>query len=271
MQEALYASGIAVRRYFVDVHIDTKRRHHVVYDGQGIRRLGSLTDIPAEKGDEVYVDTLFGAIYDEVQELLKRGVRVFVLKRTDILPRLRRANNIEKSHENDAKILSMIDSTYYHEICEDEIKLRELIVEYNKCLKLLKMMQQLNGKSKAFKEAQLIIRREKARLARRINKVAEKAISSYNKVCDALKLSYGSFYGRAALADILLHIDFGRGLRKILSYLGRHQHNRGHYNGRLKKVLESLSISVYKKQKIRAREQVEILKTIRRILAGGPA
>ncbi|MEM0481291.1 MAG: hypothetical protein QXM16_00150 [Nitrososphaerota archaeon] len=70
---------------------------------------------------------------------------------------------------------------------------------------------------------------------------------------------------------MLLNIDFKRGLRKILSYLGRHQHNRRYYNKRMKIALESLSIAYYKRFKVSAKEQVELLKTIRRLVAGGLA
>jgi len=42
------------------------------------------------------------------QDLLKRGVKVYVLKDTRMLKKLRKENNLQKSDEVDAQLLSMI-------------------------------------------------------------------------------------------------------------------------------------------------------------------
>ncbi len=125
--------------------------------------------------------------------------------------------------------------------------------------------------SKAFSEARRIIQGEKDRLASKIVEMAETAIPDYKSICEALELPLESLYGRVALADMLLNIDSSRGLRKILSYLGRHQNNRKHYNRRMRMALEGLSIAYYKRFKVTAKEQVELLKAIRRLVACGPA
>lgn len=271
LEKMLETAQKAVRRYYVDVHVNMERRHHVVYDGQGCRMVKSLAEIPVEKDDEVYIDVLHARICDDALKLLQREVRVFILRKTDILSKLRAANNIEKTHENDAMVLSTLDESFYRELGVDEVRLRKLIIEYNKYSRILRAMRKWEGESKAFNEARRLIEREKHKLAREIIAVAEAAIPQYKMVCEALKLSRRSLYGKVALADMLLNIDFSRGLRKILSYLGRHQNNRKYYNKRMRMVLESLSIAYYGRFKVRAKEQVELLKTIRKLVAGDPA
>jgi hypothetical protein len=70
---------MADRIYFVDVAIpaDRKKRGrgkvHVVFDGDKVFRVKRLTEL----GDagEIFIDSLFPELYDEVLELLRRGLK----------------------------------------------------------------------------------------------------------------------------------------------------------------------------------------------------
>jgi len=97
------------------VHVDTsrtatngkkKRKPHVVYDGKKIYKVNKLASV--RNIDEVYIDSLFPEIYEEVLELLKKGVKVYLLKDTRMLKKLRLENNVKKSDENDSALLSKI-------------------------------------------------------------------------------------------------------------------------------------------------------------------
>jgi hypothetical protein len=46
--------------------------------------------------DEVFIDTLFPAIYDEILELLRKGSKVYYLKDVIMLKKLRKENNLRK-------------------------------------------------------------------------------------------------------------------------------------------------------------------------------
>jgi len=65
------------RVYYVDTAIpsDRKKRKkhktHVVFDGDRTFKVNRLTEL--EDAGEVFIDTLFPEIYDEVVELLRRG------------------------------------------------------------------------------------------------------------------------------------------------------------------------------------------------------
>ncbi len=266
-EEEMRVSGMAVRRFYVDVHSRVDWKPHTVFDCERFKMVWRLSEIDAKDGDEVYVDSLPAEAYRDVIDLMKRGVRVFRLKRLDILPKLRAQINVEKTHENDAFILSTLDENFFRELHEEEVRLRMLIAEYNKLLRLLKRMRQLDCRVEGFAEARRIIRRAKDRLAEQIAAEAETIIPRYREVCERLGLSDNDVHGKAALADLMLNIDFNRGLRKILSYLGRHQHNRSHYNKRIRMALERLSMSYYQRRIVRAKEQVKLLKTIRGMVA----
>ncbi|MEM0444638.1 MAG: hypothetical protein QXO86_05550 [Nitrososphaerota archaeon] len=68
---------------------------------------------------------------------------MFVRKRTDILPRLRAANNVGKSHEHDAKMLSMLDNTHYLELREYEVGLKIMLQKYHNIQGVAKLAKQL--------------------------------------------------------------------------------------------------------------------------------
>jgi len=64
-----------------------KKKPHVVFEGKRVFQVNKLTKL--ENVDEVFIDTLFPEICEEVLELLKRGVKVYLLKDTRVLKKLR--------------------------------------------------------------------------------------------------------------------------------------------------------------------------------------
>ncbi|MEM1953224.1 MAG: hypothetical protein QXG52_05920 [Candidatus Caldarchaeum sp.] len=91
-------------------------------------------DVPAGEGDEVYVDVIPSTMYDDVSTLLSRGVRVFRLRRTDIIAAYRDRFSLPKNDENDAKILSMVEGECFVDVSAKYVELMKLLEEYNKQL-----------------------------------------------------------------------------------------------------------------------------------------
>ncbi|MEM1947722.1 MAG: hypothetical protein QW240_03160 [Candidatus Caldarchaeum sp.] len=224
-------------------------------------------DVPAGEGDEVYVDVIPSTMYDDVSTLLSRGVRVFRLRRTDIIAAYRDRFSLPKNDENDAKILSMVEGECFVDVSAKYVELMKLLEEYNKQLNLLKLLKQFKTSAEAIKP----IRRNKNRLARQIISMATNTISIYRPLCETLGLSDDCLYGKVALADLLLHVDFTTGLRKIICYTGLYKPNNRKYNHRLKQAAHSLALSHYRKNKVKARHIRKLLKTIKQTIAGGPA
>ena len=116
------------RVYYVDVAVsaDKKKRGrnkmHAVFDGGRVFRVKKLTEL--EDASEIYVDTLFPQVYDEVLELLRRGVRVYLLKDTIKLKKLRIGSNLKKSDENDAMLLVQILKETFRPLTIKELELK---------------------------------------------------------------------------------------------------------------------------------------------------
>jgi len=75
------------RVYYVDVAIpaDRKKRRkekmHAVFDGGRVFRVKRLMAL--EDAGEIYIDSLFPELYDEILESLRRGVKVYLLKMSE--------------------------------------------------------------------------------------------------------------------------------------------------------------------------------------------
>ena len=120
-----------------------KRKPHYVYDGEKIFEVNKLTKL---KGiDEVFIDTLFPEIYEEILELLKKNIKVYLLKDTRMLKKLRLENNVKKSDENDASMLSRISRDYFRLLTikemEKKVELKPLINKYELLSKRIKTLK----------------------------------------------------------------------------------------------------------------------------------
>ncbi|MEM4281766.1 MAG: hypothetical protein QW470_05400 [Candidatus Caldarchaeum sp.] len=103
--------------------------------------MSRLVDVPAYEGDEVYLDVVHPVMYDDVSALLGRGVRVFRLRRTDIIAAYRDRLSLSKNDENDATTLSMMDGDCFVEVTVEYVGLMKLIDQYHKQLNILKLLK----------------------------------------------------------------------------------------------------------------------------------
>jgi len=107
------------RVYYVDVAIpsDRKKRRnktHAAFDGDRVFRVKRLTEL--KDAVEVFIDALFPQVYDEILELLRKGVKIYLLKDTTTLKKLREKNGFKKSDEIDAKLLKMIPRSRFKQL-----------------------------------------------------------------------------------------------------------------------------------------------------------
>jgi len=133
------------------VYVDTARggKPNMVFDGEKAFAVSSLTEIRAE---EVYIDVLHQEIYREVLEVLKRGVKVYLLRDAGLIKKFREEKKMEKSDENDAIILSQIPPEYFRPLTVEEIerkiRMNYLVNYYGNVAKLKKMLSQWVASSK---------------------------------------------------------------------------------------------------------------------------
>jgi hypothetical protein len=88
---------------------------------------------------------VFPQLYNEVLELLKKDIRVYLLKDTLKLKKLRMENGVEKTDENDAMLLSYIPRNYFRlltvEEMERRIELDILINKYERLTRRIKLFE----------------------------------------------------------------------------------------------------------------------------------
>ncbi|MEM2484128.1 MAG: hypothetical protein QXR26_04310 [Candidatus Caldarchaeum sp.] len=134
-----------VRRFFADVHrLASKKRgrkteenyHAYSIDGENFSRVRRITDIPAEAGDELYVDTVPVELTDGFIEVLRRGVRVFYLRRLTLFNLMYERLGIKtKSAKNDVRVLMALETKWFREVDEDYLVIRRLFSDYRSLLK----------------------------------------------------------------------------------------------------------------------------------------
>ena len=132
--------------YYVDtaISVDGKKRGknktHTVFDGERTFRVRRLTEL--EDAAEIFIDALFPLIYEEVEELIGKSVKVYLLKNARLVKRLREGNGLRKSDDVDARLLRMIPRNYFKQLTAREVDLLRLIGEYEMYVRWEKTIRQ---------------------------------------------------------------------------------------------------------------------------------
>jgi hypothetical protein len=282
MMEIMQIPGRAVRRFYVDVHrLANKRRknkteenyHVYIVDGEAFGKASKIADIPAEAGDELYVDVIPIELTDEFVEVLRRGVRVYHLRRLTMLRQKREELRLSKTARNDLRALMRVEKKWFREIDEDFLEMRRLISAFQVLLRnhqsLLNGMRALNKgvEREILREAIRCTERQMAAMAARIVEEAGRRIPTYNKVVEALEIAgENHLLAREALAELLTYVDFNRGIEKINNYVGLFKPAKGRlkiYYRLPRQALQRLTIALKGTSTIKAKDQVQVIKRIR--------
>jgi hypothetical protein len=183
-----------IKTVYVDTSVTAtngkrKRKLHTVFDGEETFKVSRLTKL--KNINEVFIDTLFPENYNEILELLKRGVKVYTLKDTRMLKKLRKENNLQKSDETDAQLLSMIPREGFRLLTVEELefkmKMRPLINRYEKIVRWRATLKKLlsQGFDYGFKESIRLMQNDANHISREIiREVAHNNI--YREACRLL-------------------------------------------------------------------------------------
>jgi len=201
----------------------SKRRSkpHVAYDGEKLIRIRSLLELA--DAEEIYIDSLFPEIYEDLLTLLRDGVKVLLLREAWKFKGARERLRIRKSDENDAFTLSRISRRHFMELSAKDMEMRialaPLLAEYIKVKKRIKTLRQWlqdeHEETEAINNAIKALVRKEYRLIYSIIKEARKRLPLYSLVEERCGFS------GASLAGLIFYVDFSRGFRKILSYVGK--------------------------------------------------
>jgi hypothetical protein len=236
--------------YYIDVSrtaVNGKRRQkfHYVYDGQKIIKVRKLTRL--RNANEIYIDTLFPEVYNEILELLKRGVKIYVLKDTRMLKKLRRENNLKKSDEVDSQLLSVIPKEYFRVLTvqemERKIKVQPLINKYellSKRIKTLKIWIKRDGYDYGLRDSIRLMEKDKEETAKEIIKMTSND-TIYREACKLLGFN-DSVEVAILTIGLPLHLPLNI-LKKIVGLTPNH--NKGKYNRRIRTHISQLATSIY--------------------------
>jgi hypothetical protein len=218
-----------------------------VFDGEKTFKVSRLTKL--KNINEVFIDTLFPEVYNDVLRLLKRGVKVYVLKDTRILKKLRLQNNLKKSDEVDAVMLSKIPREYFRELTAGEVELkiavRPLVNRYEWTVEKRKILKQWKnrGYDYGFGESIRAMEADRLKISREIIGMINRSIyrDVYRRVCNELQVK-----DSVEIAILVLELPLTSGMDKLKSYLGfTPTKNDGRYNHQLRRHLGSIASNIY--------------------------
>jgi len=245
---------MANKIYFVDVAIpaDRKRRRkykmHAVFDGSRVFRVGRLTEL--EDAGEVYIDAMFPQIYEELMELIEKGVKVFLLGNTRMIKRLREENGVEKSDEADARILSIIPRNHFKQLTLEELRLLQLINMYERYAEWRKVIRQWATiyPQTPFKKYVRELYSIQSKLSRGIIEEVmrdEDYATIYKIVCDGLGVR-----DSVEVAILVARLPLNWKLSRLKGLLGLTPHKNKNYNHRLRGHLSKLATTIYINNKL---------------------
>jgi hypothetical protein len=257
------------RVYYIDVSrtaINGKRRQklHHAYDGEKIIKIRKLTRF--RNAGEIYIDSLFPEVNDEILELLKKGTKVYLLKDTRVLKKLRRDNNLRKSDEVDAQLLSMIPRDGFRPLTVEEIefkmKMKPLINKYEKIVRWRKALKKLlsEGFDYGFKEPIRLMENDSDSISREIiRELADNDV--YREGCKLLGIK-----DSVELAILTVELPLHLHMRRLKGLLGfTPNKNEGRYHHRLRKHVAALATNLYLNAKKGANISDSIVEVVNRL------
>jgi len=262
------------RVYYVDVAIpaDKKKsgrnKDHAVFDGDRVFSVGRLIEL--EDASEIYVDALFPELYGEVLELLRRGIKVYLLKDVTKLKKLRMENNMKKSDENDAMLLAPIPKEMFRPLTVEELEIKmrigPLIRRYRQIVRWKKTMKRLikRGLDYNFEESVRLMEADRMRISREIIRhVTSLPLYGevYRKACEILGVKWSTELAILTL-ELPLHLPLVR-LKGLLGLIPGG--NGGRYDHRLRSCITSFAMALYMNVKRRASFSDKVAEVVDRL------
>jgi len=242
-----------------------KEKTHAVFDGNRVFRVGRLTELKG--ASEIYIDALFPQIYDEVLELLRRGVRVYLLKDTTKLKKLRVENNMRKSDENDAVLLARISSEVFRPLTTEELeikaRMRLLINKYERIVRWKKTLKKLvkDGFDYNFRESIRLMEADGKMLSEEIvRQVTSFPIYGevYRRTCEILRVRRS-----VDLAILTLELPLYWPLQGLKGLLGlKPNKTEGLYSRRLRRHIIAFAVNLYMNVKKGMDASDEVIKIV---------
>ncbi|MEM3095893.1 MAG: hypothetical protein QXV62_02690 [Nitrososphaerota archaeon] len=271
--------GREVRRFYADIHRlankNRKRRndenyHAYTNDGENFYRVLRVSEIPAEHGDELYVDVIPVELTDEFLEVLRRGVKVYYLRRLTLLAKRRQQLRLSKTSRNDVRTLMTLETRWFREVDENFLVMRRLTAAFRS---LQRTYVSFLNRAKALQDAEKMIFMESVKaveesmvkLASSLVSEAEKRYPYFNKVVEELGITgENHLLSKESLAEIMPYIERTGSYRHLKEFFGLFKGRKGvnkFYSKTARYALSRLTTAVLKNTR-RARDEEQLLKRI---------
>jgi len=211
------------KKYYVDVAMPEgkRRRGRAVHDGEKVLKIDDLRKLP--DAGEVYLDASLPRMFDEAKGLLERGVKLYVLARTDALKMVRKANGLRKSDEDNAVSLSMVSPTWFGKLTLDRLLLEEDVAGYRRLSRIISTLRKwrMDGGLDSDVAVQLICQldTEKDAVGRRVIKRV-KSDPFYGEMHRGIMERLGLSDNAIAPAVLLVRLPLHLNTNKLEVYLG---------------------------------------------------
>jgi len=213
------------------------------------------------------VDVIPVELTDDFIEVLRRGVRVFYLRRLTLFKQMYERLGIKtKNAKNDVRVLMALDPKWFRQVDEDFLVMRRLIAVHRSLLRsrqsLMKRMRALNGSERnILKTALNSLEEQITAMASLIVNEAGKRMPAYEKAVENLNLKgENHLHGQAALAEVMVYIDPHKNFIKTANFFGLFRGKPKIYNGNARQALQRLSMSLGNTKE--AKQEKRILYTV---------
>jgi len=267
-------------RFYVDVHRlankerrnKTEEQYHVfTTDGVEFTKTRRITDIPAGFGDELFVDVIPIELTDEFMEVLRRGVKVYYLRRLNMIKGKREELGLPKSLRGDVKALMSIESKWFREVDEDFLIIRRKASAYRCLLKerkstVNKMESLAEDEKEVYNDSLNDLDRQIDRMAKLLIEEVRRRILVFDEVVEALGISGDNYVrARAALAELMPHIIHFKSYHRLRRYLGLFDGKKWKdkfYNKNIRWALSRLTSATLNNTHHTAKDEEKILRKI---------
>jgi len=245
-----------------------RRKPHNVFDRERTFKVNKLTKL--KNVGEVFIDTLFPEVYDEVLRLLKRRIKVYLPKDLRVLKKLRLENNLRKSDEVDTQLLSIIPRDGFRPLTVEELefkmKMRPLVNRYEKIVRWRATLKKLlsQGFKYNFRESVRLMQSDCERISREIIR----ELANNNVYMEACRLLGVKDSIEVAILTVELPLHLPLNILKRFVGLTPNRSN-GRYNHRIRRHLSQLATNIYINTK-RWRDKLEVPEEFREVIDSLP-
>ncbi|MEM1946055.1 MAG: hypothetical protein QXF95_03455 [Candidatus Caldarchaeum sp.] len=217
------------------------------------------------------MDVIPVELTDEFIEVLRRGVRVFYLRKMTVMAEKREELGLSKTSRNDIRTMMAIEPRWFFEVDENFLVMRRLTTAFRS---LQRVHVSILNKAKAMEDAEkrILMKSVKAveesmmELASSIVSEAEKRYPQFKNVVEELGITGDNYLlAKEALAEIMPYIERTRSYGRLKAFFGLYKGSKGTvkiYSKPARHALARLTTAILHNAYHKAKDEERILRRI---------